>query len=463
METSGPYTSVPSANASSVNASSVNASSVNASSISGAPSANASTKNVPRAEHERFAKEHERFAKEHEIFAKEHEIFVKEHTNEFSKLRNVQKKYGDMFLFGEPTPLMMTFLLKLYHEYIAKIAFCKNKNKQITTDQKEFCEKNLRCMMGVLQTSDDQLYVTISEDPKEDREYFLKRNLALSIMQNAGITIEYPEDARDLTEFQTITQNVVPGRNIVKWRVRGNNMFNEDDTDAKAHILTPDEGTSFDYDERILNELLTVNYVDSWEYLKNRRSGKSFAPFKKYEPHPRESQFEILCNNGSTCTEAKLFGYWKTKNEKLTDPSQVIGIKSFVAYWIGNDYPPNHHIPSYSFTPSNAPASANQLLENQRLNDLLKRCDKIVLQSVLFRQLRKYSNYIQIMKNVVQPMALACPGCLANARKYVNLGAPWNEWNYRSCKVRRTTRISAGGKHKTGKRKTMRRKSSRRH
>ena len=47
------------------------------------------------------------------------EQFAKEHTSEFGKIRNVMKEEGNMFLFGEPTPQMFYFMIKLYQKKVS--------------------------------------------------------------------------------------------------------------------------------------------------------------------------------------------------------------------------------------------------------------------------------------------------------------------------------------------------------
>ena len=374
------------------------------------------------------------------------EQFAKEHTSEFGKIRNVMKEEGNMFLFGEPTPQMFYFMIKLYHEYIAKLAYCEaNPTSTICGDTK--------CMIGILQTSDGQIYVTISEDPREDSKYFAKRDLLLSIMHNANMNVEYPrEDDIDRSALQSNREvyniskgNSIPSQNIKKWRGGSNPAAPFNDPKYIPYLLTTATDESdmpFDYDER-LRDKITVNYVDSWRYMHERRKGKSFVPFKKYEGYPASRLYEILCNNGSTCTESKLFGYYHNNLKP-----KGLGVVSFAAYWIGNDYPPNHHMKSYGYTPG---------IDDEMLNNLRVRCLEYAEALMKDNFQRNYRDkFDAIINNVVQPLALACPGCLANKQKYIS--GEIEQWNYASCRKKRTSKAMPGGARR---RKTLRKKNRR--
>jgi hypothetical protein len=82
-----------------------------------------------------------------------------------TKMTEIIKKNGNIFLLGYPTNDITMLILKLYHENIVRIVNTSN---------------SLMFMTGLLQLHDDStIYVTISESEKEGANY--QKNLMLSI------------------------------------------------------------------------------------------------------------------------------------------------------------------------------------------------------------------------------------------------------------------------------------------
>ena len=82
--------------------------------------------------------------------------------------------------------------------------------------------------------------------------------------------------------------------------------FMKNDIYKNMFIDCNKKGRKINYDNKIFNEIINVNLINSESYLIERRNGYGFLPFKKYEKNSDGSIF-FECNNGSTCVESKLF------------------------------------------------------------------------------------------------------------------------------------------------------------
>ncbi len=365
------------------------------------------------------------------------EQFAKEQSAEFDKIASVMKSIGNMFLFGEPTQKMIFCLLKIYHENIMKINY-KNTLQKTNDILKTL---NSQCMFGLMEDQEGNLYATISEDPADDQDYYKKRNMMYSVLLQSNMIIQrYDEDdAKYYNNGQGIPNTTF---NPIYWRsYKGEPTFKNvngiktiDHTFDKPsnkevinqYVFSKHEEVT-DYPAE-LRDKKTIRWIDSWKYLESRHKGKSFSPFKRYKGQKEEKTYQIFCNNGSTCTEAKLFGYCKLHNIKP---------KSCIAYWIGNTLPPDHILKSYCFD-STIPH------EKKQLEDLAN-----TYKSYISRNIKKYDNALnEKIQYALQPFALACPGCLANMQKYKNSVQKedflFNKWNYTQCYKKRTTKIIGG-------------------
>ncbi len=365
----------------------------------------------------------------------EYETFAKEQENEFKKIRAVMKTIGNMFYFGKPTPKMLMCLLKLHQEYIAK---CK------ANKERGDSKLNLSCMFGLMEDDKGNLYATISEDPKEDLKYNEKRTMIYSILKQANINVtHHPIDADHGGTAKTITSDPIIG-----WRGDGKYFKEKDYKDFL--LLSNKREHPYDYLDTIRNYPIELSWTDSWKYLQSRRTGKSFSPFKRYndditEKDGKKTKYQIVCNNGSTCTEAKLFSFIHNLNEE----GEKIKPVSCIAYWIGKDLPPGHILKSYCYDATNTE-------EKKKLEELTNECITILKKHSKYNDISKYFEFKKIFQNAVQPFALACPGCLANIQKYKNSVDPafeFNKWNHSKCYEKRVRQITTGG------RRTKRRRS----
>jgi hypothetical protein len=401
--------------------------------------------------------------------------FANHETKVFDALRASIKQEGDMFLFGEPTPEIVKLMYKLYHENIIR-----NEAKG-STNTGEPNEK-LKAMFGILQDSANNLYVTISESPgyfgvlnkATDPNYENKKQMVLNLLKSAKVEVLFPESA-DKPENGRFTQPIL--LEAKRWRKGPHGGDNWDTVAENVTIRTrikenvelmnrmdfndTPEDTVNIYNQNIRDIPITVNYVDSIQYLEDRSAGRpTFVPFKKYKKNG--GTWKTECNNGHLCTESKLFAYAKNKG---------LGIKSFVAYWIGHTpyatakkWPADkaheqHIIRGYCYRTEKDGSELQSEIDEEivKLNKLRDRCSSVLATADASSAfLADKAKFDSILLRAVQPIAVACPGCFANIRAY--LSGDMKKWNMSNCYVSRTSSAEFGG----GKRKTRRRKQVRR-
>ena len=373
--------------------------------------------------------------------------YVKHDKAEFNEIRNSIKQTASMFMFGPPTTEMMNFLIKVYHENLVRIAY-----RKLNPDSTNHLKYS--CMFGILQSTTGEFYCTISEttnfkdmNAPTDPAFMLKRAMMINILRNAGITVLFPESNTELpakkvcpskydaaVDFSNYRETNRAGsplvgyetsfpeiNSILKDVVIGNDLGTYSITGGRK---SPDENAHSVYDSRIKAFPMTVNWIDSCEYLDSRSAGgPTFRPFKKYRESRNKTRWQADCNNGHLCTESKLFAYAAYND---------IATKSFVAYWIGNNVPTYdckddtqgcHVIESYCYN-----------TDSRQLNELVELCKPLVKDP--FDSMK---NFNEVMPYIVRPMAVVCPGCFANIRNYLagkNTGGKplgMTSWNASNC------------------------------
>jgi hypothetical protein len=183
-----------------------------------------------------------------------------------------------------------------------------------------------------------------------------------------------------------------------------------------------------------MSKRINVKLINSEKYLKSRRNGFAFEPFKKYKMIGDKE--EISCNNGSTCTEAKLFAYLYNINKKWSD------IKGFVSYWVGNKIPPNHVIKSYTYDEEynediNEDSKLSRLISKNGYNNPYNQLNQTTIHSLNYitdsALENANKNYNSIMKSIFRPLALPCPGCFRNFDDYATNKR--KSFNFSECNV----------------------------
>ena len=374
----------------------------------------------------------------------------------FTEIQTLQKSKGDMFLFGKITPAIFDIILKIYHENIVRIyGRTTNIGKYLS------CGGNhANFMLGIMELNDGKIYITISEEPTEDRCFKPKLDTLKTMLLNANITVESSgETTIGNTEVFPTNEHLGRTDDFKPFSVSAlgnntdliNNMF--------IGIVGLAANATVDYAEEIRNKAQTVTLINSDDYLENRRNGEAFLPFKKVaDVSKRQNGMYFECNNGSTCAEAKLFSYLFDKlGKKFED------IKGFAAYWVAKDLPPDsHYLKKYSYCRSGI---ANGCLgtDPDRLRelseDVLKDEEiKIRLQELAERYGKDEGESKEVMETILQPLAQACPGCLLNWHSYThNTRKPFY---YKNCITTDSYR-KAGTTYEGGrKKKTKRRKNT---
>ena len=276
-----------------------------------------------------------------------------------------------------------------------------------------------------------QIYLTISEAPKlgdvasENVNFDKKERTLISLLEHCNISVKYPEGS----EFKQ-------PEGSLKWRTFDNNkpselLFKREAYDMlKENMLMSLDGYTdyINYEKNIWETPYEVNMINSYDYLNKRLEGVSFPPYKKYNVNTPTTG-KIECSNGSTCIEAKLFSYVHNVLKKKFED-----IEGFAVFWVGNKQPPNHHLATYCYSPSNNS-------ENIKLDVMTDSCIAIFdnandLQS----KYDKGGIFRKVMKNVVQPIAMACPGCYSNYNNYIN--GTYSRWDKKGCYKPINSRLS---------------------
>ena len=167
-----------------------------------------------------------------------------------------------------------------------------------------------------------------------DPKYKDKKAMIVNLLKHANFDVQFPEqeEFKDIAAYQHLT--AIPSLNDTeKWRridaqppsnILKFGRSNGELTDKAKPFLfyTPhiDSDPITSYNTNIYNDQIRINYIDSIQYLQDRREGKpTFRPFKKYvdEVGDRKNVWRIECNNGHLCTESKLFAYAKYNNLKV--------------------------------------------------------------------------------------------------------------------------------------------------
>lgn len=310
-------------------------------------------------------------------------------------------------------------MLKLYHENIVRVL---NKN-----------EKQLMFMTGMLEIKGEEntVYVTISESEKEGLNYNNKLRQFYSLLVNSGCEVQFLDGTSKLTIDTSYKQK---------------NDFTENMYDKIKDIVFFEKNDTLNYSSIIKNYKITVKLINSTNYLNQRETGRSFLPFKRIQPDGK-----VECIFGSLCVEAKLFGYMYLLNKKWED---FVG---YIAYWIGNDLPPNHILKKYNYIKNTEDdnkleqtfnKTIQYLNENTKtqLNDLCKNIsdENVNANSMVFQNNPLCKN---IITSVIQPIALTCPGCYLNWQSYINNIQP--NWDISVCSTVNAAPVNkVGGKNK---------------
>jgi hypothetical protein len=360
----------------------------------------------------------------------------------FNYVRDVLRVVGNMFLFGKPTPKILDIMTKMYHENVVRNELRINRDdsyfgqKGETLKGSSFKNPEVNFMCGIIEMTNGQLYITISESPlnaqkanAEDPTFHEKEATLREMLKYCNIVVKDPEhEVGNVNAGKVYRKN--QGMNV-KWRIGHNRVDESKILSEKScerieqHLFSKNCHETHNYDDNIFNgEKIEVNLINSFDYLRKRRNeGTSYVPFKKYD-----SAGKIECNNGSTCTESKLFSYVYNNLDLTFKDIAGIGV-----FWVGKGLPPMHHLANYCYTPG---------IEDAQLDKILNETLEIYNSPLRDYLLENYGEetFKKIMKNVVQAFAISCPGCFSNYKNYLSGKAGYKKWEQHDCYVQLTPR-----------------------
>ena len=210
---------------------------------------------------------------------------------EHSIFQNMRKSMfktgkGGMFMFGTPNAPVLDLLFRLYNENIIR-----NTKKSSTTIPQN------SMMIGVAYMDDGNIFITLSEDPREDDDYYKKTRLLFTLLHNTNCDVIYDEEEH----FDRLVTEQTPGlsKNPLFPRIpfpyRRNLeracMIKPEHVLAQDGLLrdtwTHSGSTNYDYDKSFISTRIRVHFIHGIEYILRRRPvdprapNEMFAPLKK--------------------------------------------------------------------------------------------------------------------------------------------------------------------------------------
>jgi hypothetical protein len=354
----------------------------------------------------------------------------------FDDILRFQKQNGNMFLFGKITEPILEIIVKIYHENIIRNL------KENAQEDVLVSGSHPGFMLGILELDDGNIYLTISEDPEEDDAFYKKIKSLKILLDNSKIKFNIPEEELgkmniNSTEHYgrhgTNAKNIHTRKDYYKKYLLSKMLFTDENRTPKTKTKNPNKinYTSTIFDKELGNEN-NIFLINSEEYLTGRRNGNGFMPFKKYSKDVKKTYEKTYfeCNNGSTCVESKLFSYIYNEGKTFNN------IKGFVAYWVagkGNaGLPPNHFMPKYSYC-NNVDVTKYCFEKDpehlEHLTNIIKDDNAEYYNSIVDID---DSHKHNVLKLIIQPMALSCPGCFLNWNAFKNKRL--TKFDYSNCK-----------------------------
>jgi len=390
----------------------------------------------------------------------------------FQRLRASMFKTGKggMFMFGTPDSVVLTLLSRVYNENIIRIA------KQIPSELSK-----INAMLGVLHMNDNSIYVTISEDPREDDGYSKKTQLIYTLLTYTNCNVIYDEEDDDDPEvrraFGSRWSSLFPKtpfvyRDLSRAPVA---CLTREESDNVQNGLIMGTGnrrgnSGYDFNKTMISDRLNVHFIHSLKYLAGRRPEPEnpatpnlmFPPIKK--PADGRPGFHE-CANGSTCSEAKIFSYIhqhydipigrpgvkvvqrsvrQSQRVEQISPAEATfrRIRGYGAYWIPAANPPDHILGNYNYK-----LDPNDKFkpESSEIMSIIKKNVPPFMSSCV--------NTLQFAY-FAQLFALPCPGCFLNYNNYIK--NDMKPYNLSTCIKSRKGRLYASGGKRHRPNKTIR-------
>ena len=325
-----------------------------------------------------------------------------------------------MFLFGKPTSKILQLLDALYIQN-------NERNEWFSSLGGDGVPSNA-FMLGVVETEDGQILISISGDPsttasETNKLYENVYYHLLPMLNNLGHDVieDDKDDGKIINNYMTYKNYYT----TTKKRVGSQKKWG-----------TVDENVELD-----LNNDLRITYVHNNEYL----YGVRYVPFK------REKGANINCNNGSSCVESKLFSYMH-RNKLIP--------KGMTACWIGGNAKhktARRCMDSYSFCIKDGKEQKRDAETNQERQDndrvLNVMCDYLKDEiGEAFGGTDEDGNIItedklcEKSKQIMEHFAVPCPGCQMNEIRYKN-GLPEIKWVNKMCSDIEKDKLVGGIEH----------------
>jgi hypothetical protein len=388
----------------------------------------------------------------------------------FQRLRSSMFKTGKggMFMFGTPDSVVMTLLSRVYNENIIRIA------KQIPP-----ASSKINAMLGVLHMDDGNIYVTISEDPREDDGYSKKTQLIYTLLTYTNCNVIYDEENDEDPEvrsaFGSRWSSLFPKtpfvyRDLSRAPVA---CLTREESDNVRNGLIMGTGSRkgspvYDFNKTMISDRLDVHFIHSLRYLVGRRPENPATPNLMFPPIKKPADGRPgfhECANGSTCSEAKIFSYIHQHYDIPTDrhgvkvvqrsvrqsqrveqisPAEATfrRIRGYGAYWIPAANPPDHILGNYNY----------KLDPNDKFKTESSEIMSIIKQNV--------PDFMAAAVNTpqfayfAQLFALPCPGCFLNYNNYIK--NTMTQYNLSTCIKSRKGRLYASGGKRHRPNKTIR-------
>ena len=386
----------------------------------------------------------------------------------FQRLRASMFKTGKggMFMFGTPDSVVLTLLSRVYNENVIRIA------KEIPS-----ASYNIKAMLGVLHMHDGNIYVTISEDPREDDGYSKKTQLIYTLLTYTNCNVIYDEEDDDDPDvrraFGSRWSSLFPKRPFVYRDLNRAPVacLTRQEYDKTNNGLIMGTGNrkgspGYDFNKTMISDRLDVHFIHSLKYLVGRRPEPEnpstpnlmFPPIKK--PADGRPGFHE-CANGSTCSEAKIFSYIHQHYDVPSGPGVKViqrsvrqseriqqisaaedtfrRIRGYGAYWIPASNPPTHILGNYNY----------KLDPNDKFKP-----ESSEIMSIIKRNVPPFMSACVNTPSFgyfAQLFALPCPGCFLNYNNYITNSM--TSYNLSTCVKSRKGRlyVSGGKRHRLNK------------
>ena len=334
-----------------------------------------------------------------------------------------------MFLYGKPTENIMNILLGLNKVRNQQVGFnnLENENfsKKISAPFKLENGKTkrpwppsplpghkLKFMTGFIEVAVTAtkyiIYTTISD--KMDDEFIEKLRLYIECLNKSGYHVIFDKDEVKLMEMETKLGHISRlFKTYLKSEPYSNNLKLKD-SNQKAR-------------ERAESNVITFVFD-----VKNIVEGTLTVPFKKTK------EVEVFCNNGSTCAESKLFGFFKTlfvkENSKKGVVQPIRGrvnpiskINGSIAVWFRNNNDGDNFINSYCYDELWEDGDRNTVkLMLNMLNMFNMPGFKKLNETETFDEMVERLNVKELeMVDAARSFALPCPGCQKNYFNYLHM------------------------------------------